>query len=82
MLKGHCHYEVGQNAKAVTCYETALRLPVGKENRHLLYLRYGSLSIDGANSETAKKVFMHGIQKYPTPYMWLATGNTCYLVKL
>jgi len=73
-------YETGDHVQAAAAYEKALHLPVGKENRHLMYLRYGTLSLEAGNWEIAKKVFLHGVQKYPTPYMWLAIGNTCYAV--
>jgi hypothetical protein len=73
---------MGETFDATQNYETALRLPVGKENRHLLYLRFGTLSLDNGNYDTAKRVFLYGIQKYPTPTLWLAIGNTCYTVRM
>lgn len=73
-LEGHCYYMLGFSQQAVDSYERALKLPHSNENRHLLYLRYGSLVLDQSKSKIAKRVFLHGVSKYPTPYMWLALG--------
>lgn len=77
-LEGHCNYVLGKNQEAIACYEKALKMPHTNENRHLLYLRYGSLVLDLGKSKIAKRVFLHGVTKYPTPYMWLALGSACF----
>ncbi|CAL8130654.1 unnamed protein product [Orchesella dallaii] len=77
-LQGHCYYCIGNTDGAIQSYERALKLPHSNENRHLLYLRYGSLVLDNGKSKLAKRVFLHGVSKYPTPYMWLALGNASF----
>ncbi|ODM97360.1 Cilia- and flagella-associated protein 70 [Orchesella cincta] len=77
-LQGHCYYCIGNTQGAIHSYERALKLPHSNENRHLLYLRYGSLVLDSGKSKLAKRVFLHGVSKYPTPYMWLALGNASF----
>ena len=82
IAKGHCHYSQKETAQAAACYEKALRLPNGKENRHLLFLRFGSICLEKDEAELAKRVFLLGVQKHPSPYMWLAIGHTCFQVGL
>lgn len=77
-LEGHCHYMMGNTEEALRCYETALKLPSINENRHLLYLRFGSLILNSdQQSKLAKRVFLHAVGRYPTPSMWLSLGNAC-----
>jgi len=83
ILRGHCYYELEDFAEASKCYEVVLRLPPGEENRHLVYLRFGLMAMKGESPDPdeAKRIFLYGIQKYPTPALWMAAGNACYVME-
>ncbi|XP_046893282.1 cilia- and flagella-associated protein 70 [Hypomesus transpacificus] len=77
-LYGHLHYQTGEHRKAQECYERTLDFVVDASDTHPIYLRLGSIYLEEAKYEMAKRTYLRACMSTPSCLTWLGLGIACY----
>ncbi|XP_076647160.1 cilia- and flagella-associated protein 70 [Halictus rubicundus] len=77
-LMGHCYMRMGDNEKAIECYEFARMLFDRPKTLHLVEVRLGYHYYNTKDYERAKTVFLSACKSSPTSHTWLGAGMSCY----
>ncbi|XP_076179433.1 cilia- and flagella-associated protein 70 isoform X2 [Ptiloglossa arizonensis] len=77
-LMGHCYFKLGNNEKAIECYEFTRMLFDRPKNLHLVEVRLGYHCYKTGDYNRAKKIFLSACKTSPTSQTWLGAGMSCY----
>ncbi|KAG5333456.1 CFA70 protein, partial [Acromyrmex heyeri] len=73
-LMGHCHFQEGNFADAIHCYEFANSMFNRPNDLHLVLIRMGQYYENAGNYERGLKVFLTACKTSPTVETWLGAG--------
>ncbi|KAG5346238.1 CFA70 protein, partial [Acromyrmex charruanus] len=73
-LMGHCHFQEGNFADAIHCYEFANSMFNRPNDLHLVQIRMGQYYENAGNYERGLKVFLTACKTSPTVETWLGAG--------
>ncbi|XP_076231350.1 cilia- and flagella-associated protein 70 [Calliopsis andreniformis] len=77
-LMGHCYFKLGDNEKAIECFEFSRMLFDRPIDLHLIEIRLGHHYYNTGNFERAKKLFLNVCSSSPTSVTWFGAGLSCY----
>ncbi|XP_028841573.1 cilia- and flagella-associated protein 70-like isoform X2 [Denticeps clupeoides] len=75
---GHLHYLTGAAREAQKCYERTLLLARRACDTHLVYLRLGTIYLQGAEFQKARLTYLRACRASPSCLTWLGLGVACY----
>ncbi|XP_018345127.1 PREDICTED: uncharacterized protein LOC108750274 [Trachymyrmex septentrionalis] len=73
-LMGHCHFQEGNFADAIHCYEFANSMINRPDDLHLVQTRMGLYYENAGDYERGLKVFLTACKTSPTAETWLGAG--------
>ncbi|EGI59924.1 Tetratricopeptide repeat protein 18, partial [Acromyrmex echinatior] len=73
-LMGHCHFQEGNFADAIHCYEFANSMFDRPNDLHLVQIRMGQYYENAGNYERGLKIFLTECKTSPTAETWLGAG--------
>uniref|UniRef100_A0A670Y1Y7 Cilia and flagella associated protein 70 n=1 Tax=Pseudonaja textilis TaxID=8673 RepID=A0A670Y1Y7_PSETE len=79
--KGHLCYLTGNFSEAKSCYERTISFVTDAKDMHTVYLRLGSIYLEGKEYDKAKHIYLLASKKSPSCLTWLGVGIACYRLK-
>ncbi|XP_029140573.1 cilia- and flagella-associated protein 70 [Protobothrops mucrosquamatus] len=79
--KGHLFYLTGNFSDAKSCYERTISFVTDAKDMHTVYLRLGSIYLEGKEYDKAKHIYLLASKKSPSCLTWLGVGIACYRLK-
>ncbi|XP_044289430.1 cilia- and flagella-associated protein 70 [Varanus komodoensis] len=79
--KGHLCYLTGNFSEAKACYERTISFVTDAKDMHFVYLRLGSIYLEGKEYDKAKYIYLMASKKLPSCLTWLGVGIACYRLK-
>ncbi|XP_066496470.1 cilia- and flagella-associated protein 70 isoform X1 [Tiliqua scincoides] len=79
--KGHLWYLTGDFVEAKACYERTVSFVTDAKDMHFVYLRLGSIYLEGKEYDKAKHIYLMACRKSPSCLTWLGVGIACYRLK-
>ncbi|KAM3826898.1 cilia- and flagella-associated protein 70 [Vipera latastei] len=79
--KGHLCYLTGNFSEAKSCYERTITFVTDAKDMHTVYLRLGSIYLEGKEYDKAKHIYLLASKKSPSCLTWLGVGIACYRLK-
>ncbi|XP_058013462.1 cilia- and flagella-associated protein 70 isoform X2 [Ahaetulla prasina] len=79
--KGHLCYLTGNFSEAKSCYERTISFVTDAKDMHTVYLRLGSIYLEGKEYDKAKHIYLLASKKSPSCLTWLGVGIACYKLK-
>ncbi|XP_054850571.1 cilia- and flagella-associated protein 70 [Eublepharis macularius] len=79
--KGHLCYLTKNFSEAKDCYERTISFVSDAADMHFVYLRLGSIYLEGKECDKAKSIFLLASKKSPSCLTWLGVGIACYRLK-
>ncbi|XP_062999055.1 cilia- and flagella-associated protein 70 [Elgaria multicarinata webbii] len=79
--KGHLCYLTGNFSEAKACYERTISFVTDAKDMHFVYLRLGSIYLEGKEYDKAKYIYLMASKKSPSCLTWLGVGIACYRLK-
>ncbi|KYM84727.1 Tetratricopeptide repeat protein 18 [Atta colombica] len=80
-LMGHCHFQEGNFADAIHCYEFVNSMLNRPDDLHLVQTRMGLHYENAGNYERGLKVFLSACKTSPTAETWLGAGIAFFELK-
>ncbi|XP_053989743.1 cilia- and flagella-associated protein 70 [Hylaeus volcanicus] len=77
-LMGHCYFKLGDDEKAMECYEFTRMLFDRPNDLHLVEVRLGYHCYKIGDYDRAKRIFLSACKSSPTSQTWLGAGISCY----
>ncbi|XP_070616887.1 cilia- and flagella-associated protein 70 isoform X3 [Erythrolamprus reginae] len=76
--KGHLYYLTRNFSEAKSCYERTISFVMDAKDMHTVYLRLGSIYLEGKEYDKAKQIYLLASKKSPSCLTWLGVGIACY----
>ncbi|XP_053131743.1 cilia- and flagella-associated protein 70 isoform X2 [Hemicordylus capensis] len=77
-LKGHLCFLTENFSEAKDCYERTVSFVTDAKDIHFVYLRLGSIYLEGKEYDKAKCTYLQACREAPTCLTWLGVGIACY----
>uniref|UniRef100_A0A670YB23 Cilia and flagella associated protein 70 n=1 Tax=Pseudonaja textilis TaxID=8673 RepID=A0A670YB23_PSETE len=73
--------KLGNFSEAKSCYERTISFVTDAKDMHTVYLRLGSIYLEGKEYDKAKHIYLLASKKSPSCLTWLGVGIACYRLK-